>query len=66
MHVLGHLSKAINLRGHLPRFTEHRIRHSEGYYQWDYNTSSCHVHCHLKPSEQCLFFQYNRYEVSYA
>ena len=54
----AHFSKMIDLRGHMPRFTlKMNISHL--------SHEKPHK-CVLKPSEQCLFFQDNRFEGSHA
>ena len=48
MHVLGHSSKTIDLRGHMPRFTPKMNV---------FPSISAKPHkCVLKASEQCSFF----------
>ena len=54
VHVLGHFSKTINLRGHMPRFTLN-ITFSP-------SISLETQKCVLKPSEQCSFFWDDRFE----
>ena len=58
VHVLGHFSKTIDLRGHMPRFT----LNMNVFPSISWETQKCM----LKPSEQCSFFWDNRFEGSHA